>query len=79
LVDGEQVPLAGDSFEFVDSTIVEGKIRPGDEVLHCAGDKNLPSMCLGGDAGASVDRDPCDLAIYQLAFSRVQTGPNIEP
>src|SRR5262245_29444209 len=76
--DGEQLPLAGHSFEL--RAAVPAEFDPGasDEILDRARDENFSWIGLFRDSGSDVHRDPPDLAVQDLAFPGVQACSNLE-
>src|SRR5436190_983336 len=56
LLDGEKPPPAGDALEDMRTSIRAFHSRAGNQVLHGAGEKNLPGVGAGGYAGTDVQR-----------------------
>src|SRR6185312_3603533 len=79
LHDVEEVPLAVDAAQRVRAGVGEHDARARDEVLDRARDEDLAGSGVGGDAGADMQSDPCDLAVDELALAAVQPGADLEP
>jgi hypothetical protein len=74
----KEVPRLRHAFEFMLASIVELDPRAGHEIFDCGRSENLARLGEGGDASADMDRDPADLAVYQLALAAVQSRPHLD-
>jgi hypothetical protein len=71
-------PLAGHALEAVEPAILELQAGSGDQVLHGARDQHLTGRRLRRYPGPDVNGDASDLAVHDLALTRVEAGTNLE-
>src|SRR5437773_10089147 len=78
LCDCEKPPLAWHPLQAGDAAVLEGDLRPSHQVLTCAGDQHLARSRFCGDARTHVNRDPADLAVNELALTRVEASTHLK-
>jgi hypothetical protein len=73
------VPFAWYAFELVQPAVVESDSGAGHQVFHRAGHQHLAGLRLSSDTSADVDGDSTEFAVYELAFTGVKAGADLEP
>ncbi len=79
LLHPEQDPLSGHALQRVSAKIDESDARSGDEILHRSGDTHFARSRSRRDASRDVHRDAGKAGIRQLAFTRMQARPDLNP
>jgi hypothetical protein len=74
----EDAPLAWDTLEDVDPSIVEADPRSNDQVFHSTGHEDLAGAAYGSDPSPNVHGDPADLVAGHLRLSSVEPGPDLQ-
>src|SRR5262249_34969786 len=77
--DGKKTPLPGHAVEVVRATAYEAQAGAGHQVLHRAGDEDLARCAARRHPGADVAADASHVFAHQLALTRVQPGPDLDP
>jgi hypothetical protein len=72
------LPLTGNSFEFVSTTIVEVDPRTRNKVSDGPRDKYLRWRGEGHHASTDVDRDPADICSPHLDLSGMKACTNLK-
>src|SRR5262250_474970 len=73
------MPLPGHAAKVVLATIREPQAGACHQVLHGAGDQHLGGCGSRHYPGSDVHGDPPDVVLHQLAFTRVESGPDLNP
>jgi hypothetical protein len=63
----------------VSAKIDEPNPRAGHEILHRSGDTHFAWARSGRDASSDMHRDASQLSTHQLAFTRMQARPDLNP
>src|SRR5262249_4333298 len=74
---GVDAPLARYALELVDTAVLEGEARAGDEILDRLRDEYLARSGERGDPRSGVDCDAADLLPVELALARVDAGADL--
>ena len=74
----EESPLAGNSFELVDTLILKINSGPRHEIFNGSGDKHTPGLGLRHDARAGVHRDAANIVAHQFAFASVHSRAYVD-
>ena len=77
--DFEEVPWAGDAFEFVFALVAEDEVGACQEVGDGARDEDLVGVGVGADALPDVDGDTRYVAVLELDLATVKTSTDLEP
>src|SRR5918999_3286537 len=75
---GVEIPVARDALEVVVAAVLEVDAGAGGEVADDARYEHLAGFRLGRDAGADVDGNALDPALYDLHLAGVDAGPDVE-
>src|SRR5207237_6551864 len=77
-VDGVEPPLARDPLQLRAALVAERDPRAGDKVLHRLRDAHLARLGMRRDTGPDVNGDAADLAVEELALTRMDTGAKLQ-
>jgi hypothetical protein len=77
-VDGEELPLAGDTLQGVPPSVTQ-RNRAGEDLCEVAGDQDLILASLGHDSRRGVHRETAHLLAPHLDVTNVQASPDLEP
>ena len=79
LLHPEQDPLSGNALQRVSAKIDEPDTRSGDEILHRSGDTHFAWPRSRRDASRDMHRNAGKVSTHQLAFTRMQARPDLNP
>jgi hypothetical protein len=74
----QQLPVALDALEPVNSPVLQGDAGPGHQIVHGPGDQDFSGCCGGHDAGGDVHPDAAHVAVAQLDSAGVQPRPDFD-
>jgi hypothetical protein len=75
---GQDLVLAGNPLEGVDSPVLETEPRTGDQLGERPGGQDLGGSCQRGDPGPGVEDQASDLAVDHLSLSDVDAGTDVD-
>jgi hypothetical protein len=79
LLHSEQDPLSGNALQRVGAKIDEPNPRSGHEILHRSGDTHFAWSRSRRDASGDMHRNAGQVSTHQLAFTRMQARPDLNP
>lgn len=79
VLDGEELPDAGEPFELGSAGIAEPDLGSGDQVPDRARNEDLTRPGLSSDTRADVHGNAAELVTDELALPGMEAGPKLEP